>query len=223
MATIVTHQDQKSFFGDQDHLSLSQKVSFSELIFRQLSEQIPSTEQLKIFELILNLSIDHGSDTPSAKKTITEAKAGESISEAVSEGIEEINDLHGGAGEGAMKIFYQIANDNMSISEFITTALEQQIKIPGFGHRLYDDLDPRAELILEQLTELPEGVKYAKIAKDVQSELQSQTEKNLPLNIDGAIAAVFCTFGWEPITAKAAFIIARTPGLVAHFLNNAKK
>lgn len=220
MAITVSHQDQKSLFGDDDHLKLSTEISFSEMIYRLLSETKPSATQLKIFELILNLSIDHGPDTPSAKKTISEAKSGQTISESLAEGIEEINDNHGGAGEGAMKIFYQIEQGELAISDFVKAALSSQIKIPGFGHRLYDDLDPRAELILSELTSLPAGDKFAKIAKDLQSELQSQTQKNLLLNIDGAIAAALCSFGWQPVMGKAVFLIARTPGLIAHYLNN---
>lgn len=220
MALTVSHQDQQSFFGEQDHLELSTQVSFAEMIFRLLSERIPTTEELKIFELILNLSIDHGPDAPSAETTIAGTKSGLTISEAVAAGVQEINDTHGGAGEGAMKIFYQILQDNMSISEFVKISLDQKIKIPGFGHRLYTDTDPRADLILRELKTLPGSDYFIKIAKELQSELNTQSGKKLPLNIDGAIAAAFCVFGWQPITAKAVFIIARTPGLVAHFLNN---
>lgn len=220
MAITVSHQDQKSLFGGSDHLKLSNQLSFSELIYRQLSEEVPTPEKLHLFELILNLSIDHGPDAPSAQKTIAEARAGETLSESVAEGIEEINDSHGGAGEGAMKIFYQIDQDGLSISEFVSASLSQGFKIPGFGHRLYKDQDPRAELILSELKVIEGSDKFIKIAADLGVEINKQTQKNLPLNIDGAIAVVFATFGWQPILAKAIFVIARTPGLVAHYLNN---
>lgn len=220
MATTVSHQDLKSLFGDQDLLDVANSTSFSAVIFETLSESKPTPEQLRVFELILNISVDHGPDTPSAKKTIEQAKQASPLSKSVAAGMEEIGDVHGGAGEGAMKVFYQIDQEGLSIPEFVTTALSGGVKIPGYGHRLYDDLDPRAELILEQLTALDGGDRFAKIAKDLQAELQTQTQKNLPLNIDGAIAAALCTFGWPPVLAKATFVIARTPGLVAHYLNN---
>lgn len=223
MAITVSHQDQKSLFGDSDHLTISNQLSFSELIYRQLSEEEPTPEKLHLFELMLNLSIDHGPDAPSAQKTISEAKDGETLPEAVAEGIEEINDTHGGAGEGAMKIFYQIDQEGMSISEFVKASLSSNIKIPGFGHRLYKDQDPRAELILSELKSIEGSDKFIELASELGAEINSQTQKNLPLNIDGAIAVVFCSFGWQPILAKAVFVIARTPGLIAHYLNNSEK
>ena len=38
----------------------------------------------------------------------------------------------------------------------------------------------------------------------------------MPLNIDGAIAAVCGDLGFEPELGNALFMIARVPGLVAH-------
>lgn len=222
MALTVSHQDLKSFFGEEDHLDLSKKVSFSEMVFRLLSEKSPSLGQLGIFDLILNLSIDHGPDTPSAKEVIEKAKEGESLSKALAEGIEEINDTHGGAGEGAMKVFYTIAEGQTTPAEFVKKCLKSDIKIPGYGHRLYKDKDPRAMLILEKLSsDLEESKTFVEIATTIQEELNSQSGKKLPLNIDGAIAVALCSFGWQPILGKAVFIIARTPGLVAHFIENA--
>jgi citrate synthase len=40
--------------------------------------------------------------------------------------------------------------------------------------------------------------------------------KPLPINVDGAIAAVLCDLGIPAEIGNAFFIIARVPGLVAH-------
>lgn len=216
MAKTVKHKDLKSFFGEQDHLEVSQNKSFAQMIFELLSEKEPTQEQINVFELILNLSIDHGSDTPSSAKVVEEAKKGEDISESVSEGIEQINDRHGGAGENLMKVFYRVKRQESSVQEEVQVVLEKVERMPGFGHRIYKDVDPRALLILSQ-----PGInqEFIEIAKEMEKELEKQSGKHLPLNIDGAIAVVLCSFGWEPILGKAIFIIARTPGLVGQYLN----
>jgi len=94
MAKIVSHDNTKILFGNEDLLLAIQTKSFSQMIFELLSEQTPTSDQLKIFDLILSLSIDHGTDTPSASKTISAAKTGEPISNAVAEGVKEINNTH---------------------------------------------------------------------------------------------------------------------------------
>lgn len=222
MAKTVIHKNQKALFGNEDHLGVSQNKSFAQMIFELLSEKEPTKEELKIFELILNLSVDHGSDTPSAVKTIEEAKSGEMISEAVAEGIEQINDVHGGAQEQLMGLLYQIQSSNFKVQRLVEDYLKGEKRMPGYGHRLYEDQDPRAELVIGKLQEVGLGEEFIKIARELEKELETQKGKKLPLNIDGAIAVALCSFGWEPRLGKAVFIIARTPGLCGHYLNNAR-
>ena len=50
----------------------------------------------------------------------------------------------------------------------------------------------------------------------MEKELEDMRGKSLPINVDGAIAAVLCEWGIPPEIGNAFFIIARVPGLVAH-------
>src|SRR3990167_7823367 len=98
MAKTVTHNESGiASWGDEDHLQAAKSRSFASMVFETLSGKSPTDSELKIFELVLNLSIDHGPETPSAIKVIEAAKEGKSISESLSAGILEINDTHGGA------------------------------------------------------------------------------------------------------------------------------
>ena len=222
MAKTITHDEAgNAKWGDSDHLQIAQSRSFSSIIFELLSEKVPTDSELKVFELILNLSIDHGPDTPSAVKVIEEAKAGESISEAVSEGIEQINDVHGGAQEKLMEILYKVQSGECKVQSLVEEYLEEGKRMAGFGHRIYKDVDPRAQLVLKVLSEECKGQsqEWINIALDLEKELETQKGSKLPLNIDGAIAVALCTFGWDPRLGKAVFIIARTPGLCGQYLN----
>lgn len=220
MAKTIKHDESgKALFGESNHLDVSQKRSFSSLIFELLSEKAPTVEEEKIFELILNLSIDHGPDTPSAQATIEQAKQGKTISEAVAGGILQINDVHGGSIEPAMSVFRKIKNEKLKMKNLVEKYLKEGKKLPGYGHRIYKEKDPRSELILNSLKENGFSEEFIKIAEELKKELQSQTGKILPLNIDGAIAVALCTFGWDPRLGRAVFIIARTPGLCGQYLN----
>jgi citrate synthase len=50
----------------------------------------------------------------------------------------------------------------------------------------------------------------------VEKVLGEQMGKVLPINVDGAIAALLCDLGIPPEIGNAFFIISRVPGLVAH-------
>ncbi len=220
MAKTVIHDEaEKALWGDEDHLEVSQKKTFSEMVFELLSERAPSKDELELFELILNLSIDHGADTPSSKAVISAAGDGKTISESVAEGIMEINETHGGAIEPAMAILYKTKAGELKIDEYVKDVQLFETKIPGLGHRIYKEVDPRAELILEKVRGLGDSEQFIGFERQLQKEMENQSGKYLVINIDGAIAVALCSLGWEARLGKVVFIIARTPGLCGQFLN----
>ncbi len=220
MALLVSHRDEESYFGDELQLDVGQKLHFAEMIFWLLAERRPTAAELAVFGLILNLSIDHGSETPSAKATIAATKAGHPISEAVASGIKEIDHVHGGAQEALMPILYQMVKGNVSAATIIRDYLLRKERVPGFGHRLYTKVDPRAELILTTLQAHSLGEEYIKAGCSLGQTLKQVTGKDLPFNIDGAIAVALCAFDFPSALGAAVFIVARTPGLCAHFISN---
>lgn len=220
--TIIHDEVGNAKWGDEDHLEVSQQRSFASLIFELLSEKVPTDSELKVFELILNLSIDHGPETPSAIPVVEAAKVGKSISEAVASGIAKIDDIHGGAQEKLMEILYQVSSGQVTVDSLVEEYLKEGKRLAGYGHRLYKESDPRAQLILDTLKENGFSDEFINIAMDLEKELETQKGNKLPLNIDGAIAVALCCFGWDPKLGKAVFIIARTPGLCGQYLNNSK-
>ncbi len=227
MAKTITHkigndETTTAMFGDQDHLEYAQGHSFSQTIFEALVERQPSENETKLLDLILNLSFDHGPNSPSSSKTIEEAKEGEAMGEAVGEGIEQINEHHGGAGEPLMEALYRIKNEEFRIQNYVEQNIQGGKRVPGLGHRVYKDKDPRAELIMEKALQLGVGGDFIGVIREIRGEVEKQTGKSLAVNIDGAIAAVFCGFGLEPKAATAIFIIARTVGLTAHYMDSSK-
>lgn len=219
MSKTVIHKDNTPYFGDSELLSIAPAKNFSEMIFEMLSGFSPNKNEAKIFETILNISIDHGPDTPSAIETLKSKSEGKTISESVAHGLMQINDVHGGAIEPAMELFYKIKKNNIDISLFVKQSLEVGERISGFGHRIYEE-DPRAQLLFKLMVEMGMSLEFVDIAKEVDKELKIQKGKPIPVNIDGAIASVLCTFGWPKELGKAVFIVARTPGLCGQYLSN---
>jgi citrate synthase len=220
MAKTVIHNDLEAKWGDKDHLEVSKSKTFSQMIFEMLSEREATPQELAVFELILNLSIDHGPDAPSSSATIAAAKEGKGMGGSIGAGIAQINERHGGAIEPCMEILYKVNRGQVTVDSLVGEYLKEGKRMPGFGHRIYKDIDPRTQLIFKTLEENGFSKEYTQIAKDIEVELEKQKGQKLPINIDGGIAVVLCAFGWEAKLANAVFIIARTPGLCAHFLNN---
>src|SRR3989344_5106819 len=102
MARTITHQDndetKEALFGERDHLEVSKAKTFTQMVFELLTEREPNEGETKLLDLIFNLSIDHGPNSPSAVATINASKEGKTMGESVGLGLFEIGDLHGGAG-----------------------------------------------------------------------------------------------------------------------------
>ena len=223
MSLTITHnENHEPLWGGLPLTQTVESQSFTEMLFRLLGERKPSAKELELFELLLKLSIDHGPDTPSAKVTIASAKGGRAMGEAVGKGIAEINEVHGGATAGAMQLFYDIAEKKQTVESTVASILAEKKRVPGFGHRLYKK-DPRAELILETALRLGFPKKYHAVVEKLETALAKHLPgKTLPLNIDGAIALALCSLEWKAELSTALFIVARSAGLSAHYLQTAQ-
>lgn len=219
MPKTVKHIDNLPYFGEDQILKIAENRKFSDMIFELLSGNKPTAPESKLFETILNISIDHGDETPSATEVIRLAKEGKTISEAVAGGIMQINDVHGGAIEPAMELFYKIAKEKPDIKSFVNDYLKNGKRMAGFGHRIYE-IDPRSQFLFDLVQKQGLSDDFIKIAKEIESELKLAKGKSLPVNIDGSIAAILCTFGWDTKLGKAVFVIARCPGLCGQYLNS---
>jgi citrate synthase len=88
--------------------------------------------------------------------------------------------------------------------------------IPGFGHRIYQRRDPRAELILAELRDHEPAAPVLAAVDAVGAGLAGRPEA-FP-NVDLALAAVMHAFDLRPDAGEAVFAVARTVGWVAHAL-----
>jgi citrate synthase len=121
-----------------------------------------------------------------------------------------MGDSHGGAITPCMKM---LRDEEPEAA--VASRLESGEKVPGLGHKVYEDGDPRAERILELAGELGLPGEHIQRLQEVQETLEDRKVR-LPVNVDGAVAAVLLEMGWVPKLGNSVFIVARTPGLAAH-------
>ena len=76
--------------------------------------------------------------------------------------------------------------------------------------------DPRAAAIFVKAKKLKLRSRYTTRAFEIQKELEKQTGKKLPVNIDGAMAAIICDLGFDWRLGKAVFALGRLAGMAAH-------
>jgi citrate synthase len=198
-------------------------ISFAQAIFLVLTGEIPSPEVGKLVDAIFVSSVDHGASPPSILSARTVASTGSELNAAIASGVLAISRYHGGAIEEGMKLFRTIAarmekeqkSEQETARIVLTEMREKGKRASGFGHRIHSQ-DPRTQKLFALAEELKIAGKHVRIARAVEKELENVLGKFLPINVDGAIAAVLCELGISHEIGNAFFIIARVPGLVSH-------
>ncbi|MGQ9673666.1 MAG: citryl-CoA lyase [Candidatus Aminicenantales bacterium] len=199
------------------------RISFSQAIYLVLKGELPSPEVGKLLDAVFVSSVDHGAGPPSVLAARTVASTGAELHAAIAAGVLAISRFHGGAIEEAMNLFLAIARradegkiaDEEAAAQILAEMKGRGERASGFGHRVHTQ-DPRTSRLFALAEELKLARRYVRIAKAVENGLKESLGKALPINVDGAIAALLCELGIPAEIGNAFFIISRVPGLVAH-------
>lgn len=208
-----------------DIADLMGKVGFGSAVHLILTGALPDERVGRLMDAILVSSIDHGATPPSCLAARTVASTGASLSASVAAGISSINRHHGGAIEDCARylarLIAQAANSGRSLdalaAEEVARIKATGARISGFGHRIHTK-DPRTVRLLALAAEAGVGAgdaSHIAAARAVERAFAA-IGKPLPINVDGAIGAILADLGMDPSVFNGVFMIARTPGLVAH-------
>jgi succinyl-CoA synthetase alpha subunit len=221
---ITRIQPNKVAVRGYDIAELMGHVSFGAAVYLILTGELPSPPIARLMDGILVSSIDHGATPPSALSARNVASTGATLSASVAAGIMSINRHHGGAIEDCARqlkaIVDRAARDSISLEEAATRTLrtmsEAGERMSGFGHRVHTK-DPRTARLFELAREAGVDGAHMQAARAIEKAF-ADAKKSLPINVDGAIGAILADLGMNPAAFNGIFMIARTPGLIAHVI-----
>ena len=200
------------------------RLTFGEAIYLLFMGEIPSPGIGRVMEAMLVSFIDHGTTPPSTLAARNTATTGAALRACVAAGLLGFGKYHGGDIESCMQFLdngLEMVRKGSSYREAAERLVEECRKSnetpPGFGHRFHTR-DPRAARLFQMALELEVEAEHIQMIRAVEIVLheRGRDEKVLPVNIDGAIAAVCGDIGIPPSIANALFIISRVPGIAAH-------
>lgn len=198
-----------------------------------LGHQPKSSMTSELVNLIYLLSVDHGLQVSGALNTTITARAGKGLVDSLAAGLLTIGPRFGGAVTDAAREWHKGVSRQLQPAKHVEEYARSKKMIGGIGHKKYrlDLPDPRTKLLAEFAGKLSvhPHFDYAK-----QIEAITTTKKgNLILNVDGHIAALMLDVLQQEeklsnveldrlIEAdffNALFVIPRTVGFVAHYLD----
>ena len=128
--------------------------------------------------------------------------------------------LHGGATDGTMRMLDEIGSPER-VPEFVEQGFARRFKFPGFGHRVYVTLDPRAPILREFARQLSEtngdgAPPYFEIQERLVEEVNAR--RRFPVNVDYYAATTYTYLGIPADLGTSIFAIGRMAGWCAHII-----
>jgi citrate synthase len=162
---------------------------------------------------------------PSTLATRNVATSGAPLKDCVAAGILAFGPHHGGDIESCMRFLdrgLSLVRGGKTVQQAADAIVEECIAAgeapAGFGHRFHTR-DPRAARLFQMSLELELEGEHVRLLRTVERTLathEAQFGRPMPVNVDGAIAAISADLGFAYELGNAIFIISRLPGLIAH-------
>jgi len=191
---------------------LIDKIGFTDAIWLELKGELPTEKERAMLDGILISTIDNGLGPPSVTNARNSASAGNPMQASVAAGVLGVGDSHGGAIEECARLLQM----GLTAEKLVEKVISSGDRIAGFGHKIYKDADPRATQIFEKAKKLGFYGEHCELTVAVEKVLEEKKGKKIPINVDGAIAAVVSDMGFDYRLGKGFFLIGRVVGLVAH-------
>ena len=201
--------------------------NFLHMMFSQPYQQYlcPSLVR-KAMNLILILHADHEQNCSTSTVRMV-GSSGANLFASCAAGVCALwGPLHGGANVEVLEMLERIHQGNISAEEYVKLAKDKssKVRLMGFGHRVYKNFDPRAQMlqkVAEELIPLISGddplLDIARRLEDIARSDPYFIERNLYPNVDFYSGILLRAIGIPTNMFTVMFAIGRLPGWIAHW------
>lgn len=197
------------------------------MLFDRPNKRYEIDERLvSVLNKILILHADHEQNC-STTTVRTVGSSGANMFVSVSSGVDALSGpRHGGANQDVLRLLEKIQEDDGNIQKYLAMAKDptDPFRLPGFGHRVYKNYDPRAKICKaacdEVLAILGIHNPLLEIAKELEEIALTDEyfmERRLYPNVDFYSCIIFSALGLPSEMFPVLFAIGRTPGWIAHW------
>ena len=196
-------------------------MGFAANFLYQLTGTRPDALAVRAMDCALILHADHELNASTFAARVAAATLTD-IHSAIVGGIGALKGpLHGGANAEVMKMlldFGEAATPD-KVESAIREKLAKKEKIPGFGHRVYKTMDPRAVHLRQLSKDLGKRSGQSHwVEMSERIEALVKGEKKLNPNVDFYSASMYYALGIPVSLYTPIFAVSRTSGWTAHVL-----
>lgn len=208
-----------------DAVEPSPDLSHAANYLYMISGEEPSEEEVRGLETYLNTVVDHGLNASTfTARTIVSTES--DLVSAITGAIGALKGpLHGGAPGPVLDMLLDIQSQG-DVDEYIREKLEGDERLMGFGHRVYNVRDPRAEVLsaaAQRFYGSEEESEFFSLANTVEERAVELLEeykpgRQLETNVEFYTAVLLYGVGVPRELFTTTFAVARAGGWTAHCL-----
>lgn len=206
------------------------QTTFTDYFLMLLDGQPTNETRRRVLDATLVAIAEHGLVPSVQASRMTYAASPEALQGAVAAGLLGCGSVILGASQAAGELFDRIAGEadngktlEQAVDDVITELRANREPIPGYGHPLHKDRDPRVEALFKVAQEAGADLRYVAIAEAVENAIPTLVGKELKLNVSAAIPAVLLGAGFPLKALRGIPLLARTAGLIAHLLEESEQ
>jgi citrate synthase len=207
--------------------SLSYVENFLRMSFGNMAEPFVQNPVItKALDTLLVLHADHEQNcSTSTVRLVGSSQA--NLFASVSAGVSALfGPLHGGANEAVLEMLAHIRDSGESVQKFIERVKNKEdgIKLMGFGHRVYKNMDPRATIVKATADKVLADLGVSDPLLDIAKELEAAAladeyfiSRKLYPNVDFYTGVIYKAMGFPTRMFTTLFAMGRLPGWIAHW------
>lgn len=214
-----------SLMGQSLAEDLMGKVGFAELAFWMTATRRPTPGELRTFEAVLVALADHGFTPTAIAARLTYLSAPESIQGAIAAGLLGGGSRFLGVTEDTGRFLHQVleaddgerstdADYDALAREAITGARAAKQIVPGLGHPVHKQGDPRTPRLIQIAEEGGTRGEHLRLFEAMGRVSEEVLGKKLPLNGAGVCGAALADLGLPVDFLRGFALLARTAGLL---------
>jgi len=178
----------------------------------------------KAMDRIFILHADHEQNASTSTVRIA-GSSGANPFACIAAGIASLwGPAHGGANEAVLAMLREIGSKD-KVPEYVKRAKEREVRLMGFGHRVYKNYDPRAQIMRRTCHEVLDALgkrndPLLALAMELERVALEDTyfvERKLYPNVDFYSGIILQAIGFPTSMFTALFALARTVGWVAQW------
>jgi citrate synthase len=181
----------------------------------------------KALDLLLILHADHEQNCSTSTVRVV-GSSDANLFASVSSGVSALwGPLHGGANQAVIEMLRQIVASGDSGKKFLENCKDKKsnIRLMGFGHRVYKNFDPRATILKKTASQVLKKLKKTNPLLDVAMELEEIAlkdsyfvERKLYPNVDFYSGIIYQALEIPTQMFTVLFAIGRLPGWIAQWM-----